>query len=148
MDVYNTALRILGNPADAEDAAQDAFLRAFQRLDQYRLEQPFGAWLHGITRNRSLDVLRARRQPAEIEPAPATDVEREALKHLEADALRSALESLSTRDQALLKLRYWEDQSADDIGAALGLSAGAVRIGLLRARRMLAAQLQAQEVME
>jgi RNA polymerase sigma factor (sigma-70 family) len=83
-----------------------------------------------------------------MEPAPATDVEREALEHLEADALRSALESLSTRDQVLLKLRYWEDQSADDIGAALGLSAGAVRIALLRARRTLAAQLQAQEVME
>jgi RNA polymerase sigma-70 factor (ECF subfamily) len=148
MDVYNTALRILGNPADAEDAAQDAFMRAFQRLDQYRPEQPFGAWLHAITRNRSLDMLRARRQPADMEHSAAIDVEREALGHLEAETLRSALKNLSIRDQALLKLRYWEDQSADAIGAALGLSAGAVRIGLLRARRTLAAQLQAPEVVE
>jgi RNA polymerase sigma-70 factor, ECF subfamily len=150
MDVYNTTLRILGNPADAEDATQDVFVRALTRLDQYRPGEPFGAWLHGIARNRSIDLLRRRRPEIDLDAAPAAsrapaDVETLALGRLESDRLRAALDRLSPRDRALLVLRYWEDQPVDAVAGALQMTEGAAKVALLRARRALAAILLAEE---
>lgn len=150
MDVYNTTLRILGNAADAEDATQDVFVRALTRLDQYRPGDPFGAWLHGIARNRSIDILRRRRPEIDIDAAPAAgsisgDVESLALGSLERERLRAALDRLPARDRTLLVLRYWEDQSVDAIAQALGMTEGAAKVALLRARRALAAILLAEE---
>ena len=150
MDVYNTTLRILGNPADAEDATQDVFVRVLTRLDQYRPGEPFGAWLHGIARNRSIDLLRRRRPEIDIESAPSAgrasaDVEALALGHIERERLRAALEKLPARDRALLVLRYWEDQSVESVAGALGMTEGAAKVALLRARRALATVLIAEE---
>src|SRR5919197_1252487 len=127
MDVYNTALRILGNPADAEDAAQDVFVRAFTHVDQYRPGEPVGAWLHGIARNRSIDIVRRRRPVVELEAAPAEaraadDVESVALGHLDSRRLRDAVNRLPARDRALLVLRYWEDQPVDSVARSLGMT--------------------------
>ena len=148
MEVYNVALRMLGEPAAAEDAAQDAFLRAFSRIDLYREGEPFGAWLHGIVRNRCLDVLRTRSRAAAaypIEPVSAVDAEVEAVRNLEAQTVRRALSRLATRDRALLILRYWEDRPLEEIAIAVGLSHGAARVALHRARRALAGQLSTME---
>lgn len=150
MDVYNTTLRILGNQADAEDATQDVFVRALTRLDQYRSSEPFGAWLHGIARNRSIDLLRRRRPEIDLDAAPAAgrasgDVEALALGNLERERLRAALDRLPARDRALLVLRYWEDQSVETVAGALGMTEGAAKVALLRARRALAAILLAEE---
>jgi RNA polymerase sigma-70 factor (ECF subfamily) len=149
MDVYNVSLRMLRNPADAEDATQDVFLRAFSRLHQYRPNQPFGAWLHGIARNRCLDVIRSRRPVAEvgaIERASATamageDVETAAIAHLTSERVRAALDQLTERERSLLILRYWEDLPTEAVARYLAMSEGAVRVALLRARRSLAAAL-------
>ena len=150
MDVYNTTLRILGNPADAEDATQDVFVRALTRLDQYRPGEPFGAWLHGIARNRSIDLIRRRHPTLELESAPESpraseDVEAVALGHLERDRLRAALDRLPARDRALLVLRYWEDQPVDAVAGALGMTEGAAKVALLRARRALARLIAGEE---
>lgn len=145
MDVYNVSLRMLRNPADAEDVTQDVFLRAFTRLSQYRPGQPFRAWLFGIARNRCLDVIRDRRPTDELdEAAPAAgslDVERAALTRLGSERVRAALERLTDRERSLLVLRYWEDLSTEAVARALGMSEGAVRVALLRARRSLASAL-------
>ena len=149
-EVYNTALRILGNPADAEDAAQDVFIRALTRLDQYRQGESFGAWLHGIARNRSIDLVRSRRPTVELEAAPAEpasgeDVEELALGHVERQWLLAALDRLPVRERALLVLRYWEDQSVETVARALDMTEGATKVALLRARRALAALIAAEE---
>jgi RNA polymerase sigma-70 factor (ECF subfamily) len=151
MDVYNTSLRILGNPADAEDAAQDVFVRALSRLDQYRPGEPLGAWLHGITRNRCIDILRRRRPAVDLEVAAAEsrapdDVEQVALAAIERDQLRAALDRLPRRDRALLVLRYWEDQPVEAVAKTLGMSEGAAKVALLRARRALAALIGSAEL--
>lgn len=154
MDVYNVSLRMLRNPADAEDATQDVFLRAFSRLHQYRPSQPFGAWLHGIARNRCLDIIRSRRPVAELgilEQVSATaavveDVEATAIAHITSDRVRSALDQLSERERSLLVLRYWEDLSTEAVARSLAMSEGAVRVALLRARRSLAAALGGLEL--
>ena len=153
MDVYNVSLRMLRNPADAEDATQDVFLRAFSRLHQYRPSQPFGAWLHGITRNRCLDIIRSRRpivDPGVLEPTGSAgtgqDVERAAIARLTSERVRTALDRLTERERSLLVLRYWEDLSTEAVARSLAMTEGAVRVALLRARRSLAAALGGEEV--
>jgi RNA polymerase sigma-70 factor (ECF subfamily) len=142
MSMYNLTLRLLGNPADAEDATQEAFLKAFTHLDQYRAGEPFGAWLHGIARNHAIDVLRRRRPEADLLALGSpTDVEGLALASLEQARVRAALDRMSGRDRALLVLRYWEDQPLDAIARTLGMREGAVKVALLRARRSMAAML-------
>jgi len=151
MDVYNVSLRILRNPADAEDATQDVFLRAFSRLHQYRPTQPFGAWLHGIARNRCLDIIRSRRSLGELgvldrPPTPAEDVEAAAIAQLTSARVRAALDRLTERERSLLVLRYWEDLSTEAVARSLAMTEGAARVALLRARRSLAAALGGEEV--
>jgi RNA polymerase sigma-70 factor (ECF subfamily) len=154
MDVYNVSLRMLRNPADAEDATQDVFLRAFSRLHQYRPSQPFGAWLHGITRNRCLDIIRSRRPIAELglpertgaAAAATQDVEAAAIARLTSERVRTALDRLTERERSLLVLRYWEDLPTEAVARCLAMSEGAVRVALLRARRSLAAALGGEEV--
>ena len=143
------ALRMLGEPAAAEDAAQDAFLRAFTRLDLYREGEPFGAWLHGIVRNRCLDILRSRVRSSAAYPlvAPSqADAESDAVRNLEAQGVRRALSRLPVRDRALLVLRYWEDRSMEEVARSLGMTDGAARVALHRARRAMADQLSTMEI--
>jgi RNA polymerase sigma-70 factor (ECF subfamily) len=148
-EVYNVALRMLGEPSAAEDAAQDAFLRAFTRLDLYREGEPFGAWLHGIVRNRCLDILRSRARSTAAYPMlapPQADAEADAIRNLEAQGVRRALSRLPARDRALLVLRYWEDRPTEEIASTLGMTDGAARVALHRARRALADQLSTMEI--
>ena len=143
MSVYNLTLRMLGNAADAEDATQEVFLRAFRRLHQYRPAEPFGAWLYGIARHYSIDLLRRRPRSYNLGQASGEDdAETVALGHLERNRIQTALNQLAVRDRALLVLRYWEDQSIENIAETLGMSEGAARVALLRARRSLASMLQ------
>jgi RNA polymerase sigma-70 factor (ECF subfamily) len=140
MDVYNASLRIVGNPADAEDVAQDTFLAALDRLATYRPEQALGPWLRAIARNRSIDLVRRRARAPQPRPDPEAlgqTVEGVALEHIEAARVRSALQRLPARERALLVLRYWEDQPVESIARAMAMSDGAVRVALLRARRSL-----------
>jgi RNA polymerase sigma-70 factor (ECF subfamily) len=120
MSVYTLTYRMLGNQADAEDATQEVFLRAFQRLHQYRPSEPFGGWLTGIARHYSVDV------------------ERTVLDRLDRARVQAAVNRLPNRDRTLLVLRYWEDQPVDRIAQLLGMSEGAAKVALLRARRSLA----------
>jgi RNA polymerase sigma-70 factor (ECF subfamily) len=148
-EVYNVALRMLGEPSAAEDAAQDAFLRAFTRLDLYREGEPFGAWVHGIVRNRCLDILRSRARASAAYPrvgTPEPDAESDAIRNLEAQGVRRALSRLLARDRALLVLRYWEDRPMEEVAQSLGITDGAARVALHRARRALAGQLSTMEI--
>jgi RNA polymerase sigma-70 factor (ECF subfamily) len=148
-EVYNVALRMLGEPSAAEDAAQDALLRAFTRLDLYREGEPFGAWLHGIVRNRCIDILRSRTRAAAVYPllpAAQADAESDAIRSLEAQGVRRALSRLPSRDRALLVLRYWEDRPMEEVARSLGMTDGAARVALHRARRALAGELSTMEI--
>ena len=138
MDVYNASLRILANPADAEDVTQDTFLAALQRMSTYRPGEALSPWLRAIARHRSIDLLRRRAKAPEPEPPSAIEsAEKIALDRIEAERVRAALSRLSSRDRALLVLRYWEDQPVESVAASMGMSEGAARVALLRARRAL-----------
>ncbi|TFH26310.1 MAG: RNA polymerase sigma factor, partial [Bacteroidia bacterium] len=67
--MFNTTLRIVGDSDDAEDVMQEAFLKAFAKLDSYRGEVSFGAWLKRIMINKALDFLRLKREQLSLEDA-------------------------------------------------------------------------------
>ncbi len=146
MDVYNASLRILANPADAEDVTQDTFLAAFERMSTYRPGEALSPWLRAIARHRAIDLVRRRARAPEPElPAAPESVEKIALDRIEAERVRAALNRLPSRDRTLLVLRYWEDQSVESVASSLGITEGAARVALLRARRSLGAVLVEQE---
>ena len=145
VDVYNASLRILGNAADAEDVTQDTFVAALQRMSTYDPAHAIGPWLRAIARNRAIDLLRRRARAPEPQPAPSPSVEAVAIERLEAERVRAALARLPDRDRMMLVLRYWEDQPVEAVARSLGMTDGAVRVALMRARRTLGAMLAMEE---
>lgn len=145
LDVYNASLRILGNAADAEDVTQDTFVAALQRMSTYDPAQAMGPWLRAIAHNRAIDLLRRRARAPEPAPGVGPSAESVAIDRLEAERVRVALTRLPVRDRALLVLRYWEDQPVERIARTLGMTDGATRVALLRARRSLGDQLARKE---
>jgi RNA polymerase sigma-70 factor, ECF subfamily len=140
--VFRTAARIVG-PDDAEDVSQDAFLRAFHRLDQYRAQASFRTWLLQIVQNAALNTLaRARRRPAEpVADAPETadrDPVRQPAAQLEHREQRERLErklsAVRQEYRSLLVLRDLEGLSYAEVADVLDIPLGSVKGRLHRAR--------------
>lgn len=148
--VFNVCLRTLNDAALAEDAAQEAIVRAWQRADTFR----GGAvlpWLLRIARNRAIDIIRERaRRPAssmdaepyEMEPTWSTQVQREApearaLRNEVADALERALAALPEDQRAVVLLSDVQGMPYEDVAAATGSALGTVKSRLSRARAKL-----------
>ena len=150
--VYNLAYRMLGNPEDAEDAAQEVFLRAYTALPSFELGRKFSSWLLSIASNLCIDILRRRRyawmsledvsfrlaSPAE-EPAGAV------LRQEQAGQVQHLLQRLPEKYRLVVILRYWYDMAYDEIATTTGLSLNTVKTRLHRARLMLAKALQEDE---
>ena len=140
--VFRVAARIVG-PDDAEDVSQDAFLRAFHRLDQYRGTATFRTWLLQITQNAALSALtRTRRRPTEMvdDPPEAADRDpvRQPVMELERRERQQRLElklrTLRPEYRSLLVLRDLEGFSYDEISDVLDMPLGSVKGRLHRAR--------------
>jgi RNA polymerase sigma-70 factor (ECF subfamily) len=145
--VFNLCLRMLGEPGEAEDAAQESFLRAYRGLGRYDAERPFGTWLLSIASHYCIDQLRKRRLefvsveeelPALVEADPHPGPEEALSLAQRQEALNLLLTSLQPQDRAAIVLRYWYDLSYEEIAAALSLSVSAAKSRLHRARRLLA----------
>ena len=153
--VFGLCLRLLRRPAQAEDATQEAFVRAYRALDSYDTSQPFAAWVLGIASNHCIDLIRrSTREPApfgvgevEVErieaeaPAPEdalADAERN-------EEIRSAIEALPDKYRLPLVLAYYNEWSYDEIAAELGITRNHVGVLLLRARRTLRRALTARD---
>ncbi|MFQ5943775.1 MAG: RNA polymerase sigma factor, partial [Anaerolineales bacterium] len=129
---------------DAEDASQEAFMKAYKGLKKYDPQRPFMSWLLAITYNQCVDQLRRRRiQWVGLEAlydrsdkrSPSPELAAEASG--EAEIVQKALSTLSTKDRAAVVLRYWYDYSYDEIAETLSLTNSAVKSRLHRARREL-----------
>jgi len=140
------AWAILGNAADADDAAQDAMLSALVKLDQYDPRRPFGPWLLRIVANAATDRRRRRSvrrsEPLDVGfaaggPRPDATAERRAL----GERLRQALAELSERRRAAVVLFDVEGYSHAEIAAILGIPEGTVRSEVFHGRRRLRALL-------
>lgn len=146
--VYNLCYRLLGDPAEAEDAAQEVFLRVYRNLHRYDVTQRFSTWILTITSNHCIDRLRRRR----FEWVPLDNVQRtlssakqsveETVIRQEArDAVQRLLNALQPEDRLVLVLHYWYDLSYGEIAKVLGTSEGAVKTRAHRARQRLGALL-------
>ena len=150
--VYTVALRITGNEADAWDAAQEAFLRAYRSLKDFRGESRFSTWLYKLAGSAAIDLLRRRRDAQlvslydEDESIPDVPDERFAPESsLEKKELREnvqrALSLLPADYRQILTLRELGGLSYEELGETLGLEAGTVKSRLARARQKLCALL-------
>ena len=153
LPVYNLTYRMLGNPQEAEDAAQEAFVRAYKRLNTYQPGRKFSNWILSIASHHCIDLLRRRRfvwLSVEDNPAVswlASDDEQPddaAVRSERAEEVRSMLQHLAPEYRAPLILRYWHDLSYKEIAEVLELSEPAVKTRLHRARLKLAALLEEQ----
>jgi len=148
---YQLAQRYVPNVEDAQDITQDAFVRAYQGLANFKRQSQFYSWLYRITINLCIDFLRknARRKMVTQElhladismmsladpnlTSPSGEVEnKELLSHL-----RSAIRQLPPKQQEIFVLRYWEGLALKDIADALGKSCGTIKAHLFHAHRNL-----------
>lgn len=145
------ALAILGDPADAQDIAQDGFVTALERLDELSRGDAFKGWLLRIVRNRALDRKRSvTRFPkvdiAVVDPGAPDDLpDREAARSELRDRLARALQTLPEREREVLLLHDLEGWKHREIGERMGMLEGTVRHVLFRARRMMRERLGSLE---
>jgi RNA polymerase sigma-70 factor (ECF subfamily) len=147
--VFRLAYRMLGNEHDAEDAVQEAFLKAYRALREFESRSLFSSWLHRITVNCSYDVLRRRARRAEdpLEPAGEDESPRVELKSEDPlpdrlvfgrqieRRMRIAIARLSDLERTVFTLRHHEGLALREIGDALGLDTNATKHALFRAVR-------------
>ena len=158
--VHVMALSYLKNETDAEDVAQDAFVRAFRKLSSFRAESKFSTWLISITINEARTRLRrqalVRMEPLEqlpdeakgISPAllrdwreiPSAALEREEIRNL----IQRAVEQLPDICQQVFLLRDVEELTTSETAETLNISIPSVKVRLHRARMMLQKQLAPQ----
>lgn len=144
--VYNLCYRMLGDHYEAEDAAQEAFLRAYKSMDRYDPQRPFSTWILSIAAHYCIDLIRKRRmKTVSIDELPyqqLTDHSPQAETALSIrerqEQVRMLLDGLSADDRAAVVMRYWYDFSYEEIAGALNISVSAVKSRLHRARRTLA----------
>jgi RNA polymerase sigma-70 factor (ECF subfamily) len=145
--VYHLCYRMLGNPSDAEDAAQESFLRAYKSLKRYDTDRSFATWLLSIASHYCIDQHRKRRldtlsvddeQHAWLEP-PDPGLTPEAALHLseKQEQVRELLDTLAPKDRSAVIMRYWYDYSYEEIAESLVITVSAVKSRLHRARREL-----------
>lgn len=155
-NVYNLALRMTGNPEDAQDMSQEAFIKAFNSLASFRGDSKLSVWLYRIVSNVCLDFLHSRKRrqtvslnmddgeggSSELEiPDLSAMPEEELNRRLTREAVRKGLLSLPEDQREILLLREIEGLSYDEIAQALELEAGTVKSRIFRARKRLCAQL-------
>jgi len=142
--LYFLVLKMLGNPADAEDVVQEAFIRAYRSLDGFDSERPFQPWLYRIAINLTLTTIHRRKQHARVtledaelvgDPV-ATDPEDRDTDELGRVALKASM-ALPEDQRAVLLLRVQEGLSYDQISEVLDIPLGTVMSRLNRARTKL-----------
>lgn len=148
--VYNLCYRLLSERTEAEDAAQEAFLRAYLNLQRYDPSRSFKTWLLTIASNHCIDRLRRRRMTwLSIEdPLPnltlsADEPEPEDVTIMDEQSaeLQDILNELNPEYRAAVVLRYWYDYSYNEIADILDTTESAIKSRLFRARQILAEKL-------
>lgn len=149
--VYNLAYRMLGNAQDAEDAAQEIFLRAYTRLESFDQTRRFSTWLLSIGSNYCIDRLRRRRfawltldDVAFWLPSNDRTPEHSALDSDQQATVQRALQRLPENYRLVTVLRYWHDMSYGEIAQTTGLTESTIKTRLHRARHMLADALNSE----
>ncbi len=146
--VFNVCYRMLGNRGDAEDAAQEAFIRAYLKLETYDAARKFSSWLFSIATHYCIDRLRKQRMklvswddlppwnpvPGKMSEQPETAV----VADENTRELHAMLDTLPADYRAAVVLKYWHEMSYDEIAQTLDTTVSAIKSKLFRARKMMA----------
>jgi RNA polymerase sigma-70 factor (ECF subfamily) len=152
--VFNLALRVLGDEQEAEDVAQEAFVRAWQALPGFRGQSKFGTWIYRIVTNLCYTRLpKMRRELSAIgeeeiadHPDPKTGKPGEGLENAERRAwLHRQIEELPESYRLLITLRYQRNLPYEEIASITRLPMGTVKTGLFRAKERLRSALEMYE---
>ena len=154
-NVYNIALRMVGDPEDAADMTQETFIKAYRALSGFRGDSKFSSWLYRIASNVCLDFLRSRSRHPQISLSGADEDDRTAfelpdmsqnpeeqlMKKLSMEAVRRGLGQLPEQQRQILVLRELGGLSYAELAQTLGLEEGTVKSRIFRARKRLCALL-------
>jgi len=148
--MYNICLRMVGNPVEAEDMMQEAFLKAFTKIDTYEGKVSFGAWLKRIVINRSLDELKKRKVKFEElnEKIPDEEPEHFEISEIQLEKLKKTIQQLPDGYRVVLSLYLLEGYDHEEISQILGISNTASRTQYLRAKLKLRQMLHKEELFE
>lgn len=147
--VYNLCYRMLGESGEAEDATQEAFLRAYMNIERYDTNRSFKTWVMSIASNHCIDRLRKRRmQYVSLDDEPTAAAlalsssdplpEQATLQNERGEAIQDLLMELDPDYRIAVILRYWYDYSYAEIAQAMDTTESAIKSRLFRARRTLA----------
>jgi RNA polymerase sigma factor (sigma-70 family) len=148
---YNLAFRICGNHEEAEELAQDSFLKAYTSLKSFKMKSSFATWLYRIVYNTTISHVRIKKKGVlslEDFPADATDFigantsEEEAEREYRNSLVNFALQKINEDERGLISLYYYEDMSTDEISEVTGISKTNIKVKLFRARQKM------QEIIE
>ncbi|MCK5067176.1 MAG: RNA polymerase sigma factor [Bacteroidales bacterium] len=148
--MFNTTLRIVGDSDDAEDVMQEAFLKAFAKLDSYRGEVSFGAWLKRIVINKALDFLRLKREQLSLEDAGELgEMAEEEAENVDykytAETIKKAIYALPEGYRIVLSLILLEGYDHEEVSIILNISNATSRTQYHRAKKRLKGLLMENE---
>lgn len=144
--VYTLALKLVKRPEDAQEVAQDSFLKAYQALNTFKGDSKFSTWLYKLTYNKGLDFLKKRKRTIAINfidtdfdvDVPALESSWDTLeKREQRKVIKNAVRDLSSDEGILITLFYFEELSLSEIAKVLGLHSNTVKVKLYRARKRL-----------
>lgn len=157
--IYYLAFDMLGDQHEAEDVSQDVFIKIFRSLKNFRRDAKMSSWIHQITANTCIDVLRRRKAKPQtnledFDQVPLTDnpagtgsrfesPEASADASLLQSKINEALVKVTPRERTVFVMRHYNDLKIDEIAAALSVSSGTVKSLLFRALKKLRKEMSA-----
>ena len=152
-NVYNLALRMVGDPDDAADITQETFIKAYRALGSFRGDSKFSSWIYRIASNVCLDFLRSRSRRAQVPlsfenedaegeielPDMSQNPEEVLMKKLSMEAVRRGMEKLPPKQRQILVLRELCGLSYAELAQTLSVEEGTVKSRIFRARKRLCA---------
>jgi RNA polymerase sigma-70 factor (ECF subfamily) len=148
---YNLAFRICGNHEEAEELAQDSFVKVYRSLSGFKMKSSFATWLYRIVYNTSVSHVRIKKKVTlslDEFPAEATEFIRINISEEEADRehrsliVNFALQKVTEEERGLISLYYYEEMNSDEISEITGISKSNIKVKLFRARQKM------QEIIE
>jgi RNA polymerase sigma factor (sigma-70 family) len=143
-NAFNLAFRICGNREEAEEIAQDAFIKAYRSLKDFKMKSSFATWLYRIVYNTSISLVRSRKKGVlaiEEFPADAVDFlsfnnnEDEAADDYRNSLVNFALQKIPEEERGLITLYYYNDLNMEEIAKITGVNKSNIKVKLFRARK-------------
>ena len=152
--IYALCLRMMGNPHDGEDAAQEAMLRIWRTMGQYRFESVFSTWIYRVTASCCMDAIRRRQRQTQpsleelgeaegFDPADGGETPQERAERMETRSeIQQAISAVPETMREVFLLRDVHGLSVEETAQALQIAQGTVKSRLARAREKIAAELK------